>query len=387
MANAPTLRKLNRAERALRPQNIAKQIDEIRAKVDEVIQALANLNINVTGSASGTSTMVPHDKWTGGYSTVAADGVVDKYLRTDTTLVYPEALGTLADRTKTLTLTESAAYSALLTSSSGFAVGSKFMGGAGKGLSLMAPGGTTPFVVGPLGTMGRDTYLDTTLMFHGIYSQSSAIKLFGWDLQGLNATGLGGIQGARISVTDSPPSASSVEILGLGVTAKPGNTFQTGDVVGTRSEITIGPGSHGATSPFRAKFPSNVGGGNTLASASWFQCESGLNIALGTVTGANIGFHQPTAFALGTPRRGVRTANSIECTANDVLCSTAAKGFVTKDVQATPEFWRFYTSGTGLKGGTIDIDVDGFGSATRTAAATGTLTLNMVDVGTAAANT
>jgi len=124
----------------------------------------------------------------------------------------------------------------------------------------------------------------------------------------------------------------------------------------------------------------------TFTSAAWFLCESGLG-APGTITASNVGFSQPTPFGLGTPRRGVQTANSIECVSNDVLCSTAAKGFVTKDTQATPEFWRLFTSGTGLKGGTVDIDADGFGSSTRTAAATGILTLNVVDVGTAAANT
>jgi hypothetical protein len=51
------------------------------------------------------------------------------------------------------------------------------------------------------------------------------------------------------------------------------------------------------------------------------------------------------AFSGGTTMRSVRGGNTLECTANDFLCATAAKGLITKDTQ--PRYWRMYNSSSG----------------------------------------
>jgi len=66
------------------------------------------------------------------YGTVAAPGITDTIARSDDVLVYPEALGTLANRALRLTITNDGTYGGLLTQSSGFSV---------DALSLLPNGG------------------------------------------------------------------------------------------------------------------------------------------------------------------------------------------------------------------------------------------------------
>ena len=88
--------------------------------------------------------------------------------------------------------------------------------------------------------------------------------------------------------------------------------------------------------------------------------------------------------AVGTTRRAFIGDNSFESTANDFLCSTAAKGLVCKDTQGTPEYWRIYAAGTGLKDATLSIGATGLVTGTRGASATGIVTLTIQDAGAVA---
>jgi hypothetical protein len=133
----------------------------------------------------------------------------------------------------------------------------------------------------------------------------------------------------------------------------------------------------------------------TLTNFTGFRCSAitggtnryGVDIAAfttGTPTlcyGVRVGTH-----SVGTTRRAVIGGNTLESTANDFLCSTAAKGLVVKDAQGTAEYWRIYpsVSGTTVKDATMTVDALGFASFTRAASATGSVILNIQDVGTTA---
>lgn len=88
----------------------------------------------------------------------------------------------------------------------------------------------------------------------------------------------------------------------------------------------------------------------------------------------------------GTNRWSFYGANKMECTTSDMICSTAAKGFISKDAQGTARYWRQYisTSGTTSVDAIYSVDVNGILSVTRGASAAGTVIFNVQDVGTAA---
>lgn len=82
----------------------------------------------------------------------------------------------------------------------------------------------------------------------------------------------------------------------------------------------------------------------------------------------------------------VQGQNKIECGASDFIASTNAKGFITKDSQGTPRYWRIYVDATGATAGdaTLSIDAAGAVTAVRAGGATGQIDIHIVDVGTAA---
>lgn len=325
----------------------------------------------------------------GGYGTTAAAGIADSLLRSDARFVYPEALATALDRTKTLLVTDDSTYSALLTAAGAFGGGSAFPGGAGKGLSLLAPGGTFPFVVGPNGTMGRGTYNDQDLMFHSGVSISHASRVHGWNLASLTATGTGGVTGIEGSALDTPSSNSTQAIRGIDFTARAAGVNANGPINAVKGTIGSYSGtsaSRGAAAVFQAVGPLSLIN-QTLPSFYYYEAGPAGGVPIGGTLTLIVGFKQTTAFSSGTTKRGVQVINSLECTANDAIFSTAAKGPVMKDTQATPEFWRLYVSATGLKDATYSMDATEAVTVARGASATGTVTLNIQDVGTAAPTT
>jgi len=314
----------------------------------------------------------------GGYAAAAAVGAGADLMRASAVLPYPDKL--MSPTGELLAFTDDATYGALLTPSGSFLQ---------TELSLMAPGGTTPLVVGPNGTMGRGQYTDTSLMFHGLVSISNAIRVVGWDLQGLAATGTGGVQGIRSTVTDTPSGVSTNEIIGIGFQVKAGSANAQGNYAGLRSELVAPVGnsaSRGTIRLFPAKAPATAVN-QTYVAAYFFTVEAGFSAALGTITGDCVGYKQEVAFALGARKRGVQVINGIETTLNDFICNLAGKGLVNKDTQGTPEFWRTYVGATGLKDASYAMDSTEAVVVTRGATATGVVTLNIQDLGTAAPTT
>lgn len=273
----------------------------------------------------------------GGYAVAAAVGTADTFLRSDAVLVFPEALGTLANRAKSLTLTDDAAgfYSAILTASAAFSTGTSFFDTAGantKGLSLMAPGGTIPFCISPTGTMGRGNADAITMMRHDAVTVSSASRVRGWNLVGLTASGTGGITGIELTVLDAPSGVSTQVIFAVDVTARAAAANAQGAIQivrATQGSYTGASASRGAVSIFAARSLTSYIS-QTVPSLAFYDITQ-VPLAGGTISGSVVGFKQATAFGLGATRRGVQVVNSVEVTTNDVILSGAGKRFIAKD--------------------------------------------------------
>lgn len=283
-----------------------------------------------SGVASGAATVFGPP--TISYAAVPVEGGSVAAIRKDAILPFPEALGTLANRAKTLTATDDATYSALLTAAATFGTGSAFSATAsGKGLSFMAPGGTVPVCIGPNGTFGRGAYSDTDLMLHGLVTISNATRVRGWNLIGLTASGTGGATGIEMTVTDTPSGVSTQGLFGMDVTAKANNANQQGVATiirATHSTFGGASASRGALAIFGARAATSYSA-NTLPSLSFFEVQQ--QPSLGTISGVIAALRQSTAFAIGATRRGVYCANSLESISNHVILSAAGKMFIAKD--------------------------------------------------------
>lgn len=330
------------------------------------------------------STVLPPTHWkatnTYTYGTARVAGTATTFARSDDVLVYPEALGTAANRAKTITLTDDTGDydAAVLECASGF---------SNNELCLRAPNATADasgcVFINSSGSMGV-----------GGHPSSQAKLLFTATLTGAASTAQQGLNGTLINSQTTTP----FETMG-GQIAVTGQNVAGADAIGYRVVVT--PRNTGVGYGYKAKITKS--GNSTQATAVNFESEGYVGVLGGTITlaahfrASNLGilgtvtkqvaFSQPTAWSSGGTKRGVDVQNSVYIGANDVICDTAAKGLVAKDAQATPEYWRIYPSATGLKDATWATDADGFASFTRAASATGVLTLNVQDVGTAAPTT
>lgn len=447
MATPPLLRKIGRAERALTHQNTAKQIDEIRAKVDEIIQALANLNTNVTGSPSGTAPILPFGSPvgltaasvladgvstdvpradhvhsiassapSGGYGTTSAVGVAAGFMRSDARLVYPESLGTAADRTDVITLTDDATEGALLACSNAYAV---------NGAAIKAPNATNTLRVGKYGNISMTgNALSDVLLVNANktdYNETSQTQALNFSIGNTNV-GAGGIICTGFLGTASATGANaggattnlvrggSISVIGG---AASNNNFQ-GTIRGLQIQLSAVAQTIGTTvaamqgiyitgsSIIRSAVTdvSNIRIDTTgLSVSGTITNHYGVQISAQTtgtnrkgvsITGTTTGTPtlaygvEVTTHGVGTTRRGLISGNTNESTAGDWLSSTAAKGLVTKDTQGTARYWRFYNDSTGTGNATSTIDSLGVETITRAGGATGNVTCNYIDVGTSA---
>lgn len=422
MATAPLLRKLGRAERALNHVSAAHQIDTIRAKVDEIIQALANLNTNVTGSSSGTTVAASTAKWTGSYSTSSANGTKTTALSSDTILKYPPALGTPA---KSVTLSDDGTEGALLTADSTFSVNS---------ISLKAPNATNTLRIGKYGNIALagtslvdqnlmrfiKTDFDETTTTPTALSATLTNKNIGAGSPGIIAVGIvATINGS--CATAAGTTTNTVQGMGVALTAgNASNDNFIGSVIGYRAQsITVIAKTVGTIVPlccmfesgttstplsvtrakitdymgYRARMGASLLISGTITNTTGFKCESvttGTNrygmyidaINGGTIaTGVEIVTHSG-----GTTRRGMRAGNTCEITGG-YWQGIASKGLLVPDTQVTPEYWAVYPDSTGTKDMTMTVDALGFASFTRAASATGNVILTLKDTGTAAPTT
>lgn len=433
------LAKLGRSRRVTTFNEAQRQVDEIRAKVDDLIQAIDNLDENVNTPSGGSTIVVNSLSANGGaqrsgnitftdtasvtvgnvannftftaitpfttpavtYGTAYAAGVSGSTIRSDATLVYPEALAVAADRTKTLTLTDAGGTTGA-TLTPGALFGANY-------LSLYAPNGTRKVSIGPLGTMAvyDGAANDNIALQFSINATSATIQ------QGLTASaanaGTGGVLGALFSVGNTGTNA--VENLGCDTSVSSTNANTTGILTCYKARITIsGNAKTTASASMFKSVPGSISGSTaTLTALNQFWAISPSLSTIATLT-THRGFycealktgttrvgHDCDGFTTGTPtvsygyrslshsvgttRRSFIGDNTAEMTTNHWYCSTANKGLLMKDTQGTPEYWAFYIDSTGTKDMTMTVDASGFASFTRAASATGNVTLNAIDTG------
>lgn len=286
----------------------------------------------------------------GGYSTAATAGTAGTTsIASDAVLVFPEALGTLADRTKTLTYTDGQ-ITAL---------------GSGVVLGILAPGATNSLRIGKWGNiaMAGQTPTDQAMLtFTKTNFADDSVTptaLFATMTNG----GSAGVAGLSINLTSQPGAGKTV----------------SADLVGISLSFSALKLSTGVSTASVYGFKSNAR--RTIGTSATLAQYWAANSAATGVTD-NIAFLDTGTIA-GTNRYTVKGVAKIQ-TDTDFHALGASKGFITVDTQATPEYWRMRADGTGLKDATYAVDADGFAAFTRAASASGVVTFTVGDVGTAA---
>jgi len=328
-----------------------------------------------------------------------------------------QALSTVADRTKTLTLTEDLSFGATLTASATWSA---------PYLSLAAPGGSLrPITIDANGHLAAAGGLPTSIavldFLEAVTTTAQIIGVRGSALQsgaGLASTifpgaasmGVVGLAGrANVLSTNTVPAAAGFFF------AQSNSQNATGDLTGVLAQTKIPPGVQGSRTNITGlkSLPitnlSNLSGTQTNWRDFWavnvgaiafaitnrvqFDADAltigtnRINFRAGGASGGTVAYgFQSILHTGGTTRRSFIGDNSMECTANDFYCPTAAKGLLVKDAQASAEYWRIYpsVSGTTVKDATWTTDADGFSAFTRAASATGSVILNVQDAGTTA---
>jgi hypothetical protein len=413
------LAKLGRSRRVTTFFEAQRQVDEIRAKVDDLIQALDNLDDNVNTPSGGSTIVVNSIAANGGtqrsgnitftdtasvavgnvannftftaitpfavptiaYGTAYAAGVSGNTIRSDATLVYPEALATAAARTKTLTLTD--VTGAILTTGAGV-FGSDsifFVPGGGSAVEFSTLGH-----IGAAGTPADAKYILTFQRSFNTSTESRGINsVVSQAGAGASATlGAGASSALRgIAVSASMTGTNALETCAVDAIYGTQNVNSTGDSGGYRAQLRItGNATRSAAWAFKSQPVSGLTNG-TLTDVKHFWAVNQTNIVT-TLTNQYGTYIE--SFGKGTNRWSHWGSNKFHCDASDVITNTAGKGHICKDAQGTPEFWRMFASvsGTTVKDATWTTDADGFASFTRAASATGSVILNVQDVGTAA---
>jgi hypothetical protein len=335
-----------------------------------------------------------------------------------------QALSPVSNRTKQLTLTDDVTEGCLLTADNTFSANS---------IAFKAPNATNTLRVGKYGniSMAGTALSDFTLvnLLKIDYNETSTVRSMNFTVANTNV-GSGGtiVQGAFGTVQapcNNAAGTTTNSVIGFAYTlagGSSGNNNFLGNVIGYRvNTITLAHATIGTTVPlvvgfeygsaaspliatrtlitdhmgFRARMGATLFTSAAITTATGFRCEAitqgtnryGVDIAAFTTGtpavsyGVQVGTH-----SVGTIRRALIGGNTVESTANDFLCSTAAKGLITKDAQGTARFWRMYNdvSGATSVGGTVAIDVNGWATFSRGASPAGTIRLQIGDVGTSA---
>lgn len=327
---------------------------------------------------------------TGFYGTSATVGIGDSFLRADGRLVYPEALGTAADRTQIVTLTRPGAGVAVLTPS-----GMDTSGGVDyisilapndtstKGLTVNQEGltgfGSTIATLNSVWTINKLDFNNSTTCVTGI--QANLVQ------QGSGDTSLGSyvsmdITGQASSSAGANANPARIGCLGLHAGAAT-NANYSGATTGLILAIRVSRSAAGSTGDLigldcfgsfqGASWTSNslrMNNTNTIGylcraplnslgtttNITGFQCNAfsqGTNRigydCLGFVTGTpTISYgYRSLLHSVGTTRRSFYGDNSFYCSANDYLCDTAAKGLIVKDGAGSPHYWRYTVAADG----------------------------------------
>ena len=316
------------------------------------------------------------------YGSTAIAGVATTFARSDDVMVYPEALATAADRTKTLTLTNDSARGALLTASSVY--GQSF-------LSFAAPSSTTYVSVSSEGHISAASSVPSTdivLQFveTGTPASSTMLGVLGQITTNAASKGGKGLRGFVLA-SHASGNTSTTSQIGIEAEVKSGGAGVTGSLIGFNSILSRSSGSVQTWYGFKYTPSISTGSGTVENSYGFYNTKygtflpaitneygfysEGLNEATnrwgfyyagaGTATatkdtgfecghqsggttrvaflanGVSVGSpttvtgFQSTLHVTGTNRRSFIGGNSLECTDNHMIVGTSGMGFVVKD--------------------------------------------------------
>lgn len=361
---------------------------------------------------------------TGGYGLTGTVGTSDNLLRADARLLYPSALAEYVFNT-TFTLTADASTQTLTGSA-----GDLLIRSGSHGISFdwwTAAGGANLPSVGTVLQFNATTVNTSTALVTGVSGQ----------LNWLTGTYVGQtFRGATFAVTTSAgPSYTSVTARGIDISLGASGNMTGTHTFSERSIIRLGIGNLlGAsvtvtdtsgismstwqtigtvavcTNVRAAQFSyptvgatirrgvevttqtTNSGAEPTDAEGFYMAAMARGNSrysfrAVGATTGtpaAAYGFYSD-AHTVGTSRWSFWGSNKVHCDASDFIAFTTAKGFITKDAQGTPRYWRMTVDSTGATSAdaTMAVDLNGILTVTRGGAAAGTVNFKIVDTGLA----
>lgn len=306
----------------------------------------------------------------GGYGTSAAVGSGAGFLREDARFVYPEALAPVSDRTRTLTLTDAASGPTLTPSATW----------AGPDLTLLAPGGG--IFTARVSAFGH-------LALAGLQASATIVLSANRAAAGLefnSATAVTGIQaniknlgvGAPTAMTflaNAAGGTTSGSWVGCNGIVRSDNASNTVDASCFRSIFQMtAASSHTNLSHLRMQqlaesaaanianlrgchFESPGGGVVTVTNLYpfdvvgmskgsteriGFRCAGAAGGSAARTIGLDVASH-----SVGTDRWGMRSVNKNECTGSDWIASFFGKGFIAKDAQGTPHYWRYTVAADG----------------------------------------
>jgi hypothetical protein len=291
--------------------------------------------------------------WSGAWAATSDEGTSDNLLRADGNLIYPEALGTAAARTKQLVLTASS-FDAVLT-----ATGFGAPMGAGE-INFVPPGllagpGAYVGVWGNIGagvSAGTNTMLtfnktDFNLAFlpavyaiKGLISnlyQTVGDSTLGFQIQASavpSAVAASNTVGGELLVAGGSPINDNWTGRLTGIRVTPRATGLTNHTVGDIDSF-IANGVSGGLTPFITSVDVPVLTGYRVKD---------INLITGGTVTDQLGLDVEDQTA-GTNIWTARGYQKFECRSSDFIASAAQKGFIAYDGS---DYWRHYVTSSGV---------------------------------------
>jgi hypothetical protein len=380
------LRDLFALEGVIRNPLSTRRSDQTIVRRGEVQVDVSRITPSITGVVSGSSTVVGTPALTLGTSNVV--GSTATALSTNSTIAlfgtqaasdlvtsatvgtsafaargdhahpFPESLGTLADRSKSITLTNHASLGALLTASSTWSASL---------LTLFAPAASGGVIIDPNGFVGAAGNIPAgavpggAVMTFSTTLGSSVSGAFTGILGNIAVTGSNAdsntqLNGGQCIAAYGATIGNSKEQIGFIAKAQITNSAGSGDCTGLLAQINVSgittrtnvtcvkalplSAINGTITTLRGFLYSHVNAGGTILSTVGYDCTAitrGTSAAIGfRSAGHTVGStfccgFEAALHTSGTLRRSFAGDNSLECRQNHMVVGTSGFGFVVKD--------------------------------------------------------
>jgi hypothetical protein len=270
----------------------------------------------------------------GGYATAAALGVAPTLLKSDAVLEYPEALGVVGARAKSLTLTEGAGGQAYLTGASTFGLGVlRFYAPDPAGVTSRGYVG-----VGARGTISLGTTDPATnylMQFNTTWNDATPNGVF---LGNFTQSGTGGLPttGAFYNLVKNTGTNVTANIAFRSTINPSANA--TGGAIAVEGQVWAIGGIRSYTANF-ASVPASIVTGTVTDNYHFW----GRNNTLYNATLTNNHLFYGDELTKGTNRWGVNTFNKIQCRGSDFIALLAGCGIIVADA-ADGLYYRLATN-------------------------------------------